>query len=253
MSDIYYYQSRPRFGIDMMQNAVCCAMYAKDTISALNYYGHLTDCYELLGDEDSVLLISELVRSEFEKKRMFDAAAAIASRGILIDLKRDSIGKAKEKIDFYISHSGFIDEFGEISKEHEIFLSHIALYYEKLGNQDSAYYYYNKLSKSSDSNSKEAAYKGLMQLCKLKGDSYNATIYAEKYCNLNDSSVVAHSSEEISRMQALYNYSNLKAQKEKADKKVQRYHIYLLFLLAFVLFSSILVLFSSTLVGSYTK
>ena len=115
-------------------------------------------------------------------------------------------------------------------------------YYNIAQKPDSAIQMFNKLSHlielrplytSQRHGLKEVSYQGLTKAYSLKHQPDSVIKYANLYCQWNDSSTRAKSSEYLLRYQSLYNYAKVQEQALKAEQKASRLRVIIILLLVF--------------------
>ncbi len=225
---IFNKQRAPRLEIEAELKAVDYAWKAKDTLAAIVFFQHLSDPYHMLNRMDSALYYSlESARMSVEIGRRDMAAAAIGSC-IDIYLRRKDFEKAKTAIKEYEEYSTFLDSCGNIRKGAEVYYYYKGTYYESVSQPDSAEHYYRKLLASDTTIiSEEAAYKGLLSLYAKLGRADSMAKYSVLFCQANDSASIASSSEEIVRMNAVYNYSSSERKAKEKEQETTRYKTFL--------------------------
>ena len=77
---------------------------------------------------------------------------------------------------------------------------------------------------------KEVSYQGLTEAYSLKHNPDSVIKYAKLYCQWNDSSTRAKSSEHLLRYQSLYNYAKIQDQALKAEQKASRLRVTMILL-----------------------
>jgi hypothetical protein len=77
---------------------------------------------------------------------------------------------------------------------------------------------------------KEVSYQGLTEAYSLKHNPDSVIKYANLYCQWNDSSTRAKSSEHLLRYQSLYNYTKIQEQALKAEQKASRLRVIMILL-----------------------
>jgi hypothetical protein len=77
---------------------------------------------------------------------------------------------------------------------------------------------------------KEVSYQGLTEAYSLKHNPDSVIKYANLYCQWNDSSTRAKSSEHLLRYQSLYNYTKIQEQALKAEQKASRLRLTMILL-----------------------
>ena len=115
-------------------------------------------------------------------------------------------------------------------------------YYNIAQKPDSAIQMFNKLSHlielrplytSQRHGLKEVSYQGLTKAYSLKHQPDFVMKYANLYCQWNDSSTRAKSSEYLLRYQSLYNYAKVQEQALKAEQKASRLRVIIILLVVF--------------------
>ena len=115
-------------------------------------------------------------------------------------------------------------------------------YYNIAQKPDSAIQMFNKLSHlielrplytSLRHGLKEVSYQGLTKAYSLKHQPDSVIKYANLYCQWNDSSTRAKSSEYLLRYQSLYNYAKVQEQALKAEQKASRLRVIIILLVVF--------------------
>ena len=115
-------------------------------------------------------------------------------------------------------------------------------YYNIAQKPDSAIQMFNKLSHlielrplytSQRHGLKEVSYQGLTKAYSLKHQPDSVIKYANLYCQWNDSSTRAKSSEHLLRYQSLYNYTKIQEQALKAEQKASRLRVIIILLVFF--------------------
>ena len=115
-------------------------------------------------------------------------------------------------------------------------------YYNIAQKPDSAIQMFNKLSHlielrplytSQRHGLKEVSYQGLTKAYSLKHQPDSVIKYANLYCQWNDSSTRAKSSEHLLRYQSLYNYAKVQEQALKAEQKASRLRVIIILLVVF--------------------
>ena len=113
------------------------------------------------------------------------------------------------------------------------------LYYNLVEQPDSAIQMFKRLLKliknrplyTVDSHDlREGSYQGLLEAYSLKHNPDSVIKYANLYCQWNDSSTRAKSSEHLLRYQSLYNYAKIQDQALKAEQKTSRLRVTMILL-----------------------
>lgn len=208
MALLFHKQRYPQMELEQWKQAMRYALLAKDTLMYIQCQDYISDAYFLLGKEDSVVYFIQQAYRNYLKYGREDWAAA--TQLVMADyyLKHDSLDKAKQALDEYRNGSGFFESNGDILPGYGIFHSYIGEYYEKTARLDSAVFYYRKLlNDSADIMNAENGYKGLMSVYAKMCEVDSVVKYAHLFANANDTANLRNSAHEISRTQALYDYS----------------------------------------------
>ena len=88
---------------------------------------------------------------------------------------------------------------------------------------------------------KEVSYQGLTEAYSLKHNPDSVIKYANLYCQWNDSSTRAKSSEHLLRYQSLYNYAKIQDQALKAEQKASRLRVTMILLVVISIAIAIIV------------
>ena len=214
-------QRYPQMELEQWKQAMRYALLAKDTLMYIQCQEYIGDAYFFLGKEDSVLYFTQQAYEAYLKYGRKDWAAA--TQIVIADyyLRYDSLAKAKQALDEYRNNSGFFESDGNILLGYGIFYSYIGEYYEKTSRLDSALFYYRKLLNCSlgDIMKLESGYKGLMSVYAKMHEVDSVVKYAHLFANANDTANLRNSAHEISRTQALYDYSeNQRIAVEKSEE-----------------------------------
>lgn len=89
----------------------------------------------------------------------------------------------------------------------------------------------------------ESSYRYLAESFKQKQQADSVLKYSELYCALNDSTILDHSSEQLLRMQSLYNYSKIQEQALLAEQKVSKLRISIVLLISVVVLALVVAWF----------
>ena len=243
MAELFNRQHAPQYELEAERNAIKMAWKAKDTLTAIRFHEFLAGAYYLKGDKDSAILVSNQASALYRKFGGYDDMAARAqSTSIQIHLECKDYEKAMPLIMDFERHSGLFDEKGDIATGYELFYYLKGLYYEGVNRYDSASYFYMKLLPFHDDISKtEAAYKGLTSLYTRLGQLDSVAKYSKLYCEVNDSSNLKSSSQEIIRMQSLYNYTESQRISMEKEKEAERYKSMLILLFIVIILSVYLI------------
>ena len=220
MAELFRHQRYPKREISMWRQAAYYANKAKDTLEFIDIVARINHCYFDLNMEDSVLYITEKAYNAYKRIGRKDLAAGKLPYIIYYHLRHRRYSEAKERIDEYKHYSGLFDDKGNIFHGLEHFYLLIGDYYAGVSMQDSAlWYYYKLISFPNYILNLENGYKGLMNTYLTLGKSDSVAKYARLYADANDTAVARNALQELSRTQALYDYTeNQRLAEEKTTE-----------------------------------
>ena len=242
MSSLYHRQRSPQQELEAERKAYAAAMKAKDTLAAISYYECMAGAYYAMGKKDTALAIVE--KSIAQDAKMKERGLAAAEMGFAADfyIKKKDFKHADRLLKQYEAYSGFFDKNGKITPGRESYYYIKGLYYQGVQKLDSAIYFYRKLlNPVLDIEDKEMGYKGLTSIYHKLGVADSVFKYSALYAQANDSANIIHSADEITRTQALYNYSESQRIAAEKSAEANRYKFLLLIsLAAFILFAHLI-------------
>ena len=224
MGAIYFEQSLYRQHLEFEKKSEHFAWVAKDTLTALICYEKQSVAYDELGLKDSALCVVENVAQLYVKYGYpFDAAIALGSIVHLL-INEGENEKAENYLKLYESESGLFNSEGEIEKGREAYYNSKGLFYLKTNCLDSAEYWYRKeLRDGKDFNNQNGGAMGLAMVFEQRHQPDSAAKYYQYAYAMNDSMYAQMATEEVARMQAMYDYSRHQqiahAEKEKASRR----------------------------------
>ena len=236
MALLFHLQRAPRLEIEARKNAIDYSWKAKDTLSAITFHEYLSGAYHMLNMLDSALYYNHKAAQMYKDINRYDLASGTLGLDIDIYLRKKDYENTKRALDEYEQKSLNFKK-GEIRKGMEVFYTYKGEYYEKTGNLDSAMLLYQKaLFSNPNMDVKESAYKGFLSLYQKLNNGDSIAKYSELYCQTNDSSSFTHSADEITRMQAIYNYDESERRAKQEEKKADNYRklIFIIVLLAVI-------------------
>lgn len=233
MASLFNLQRFPQMELEQWKQAMRYAALAKDTLLYIQCQECMGSAYYLMNKEDSAMLCAQKGYVNYLKYKKRNQAASTRIVVANYFLKHDSIRKAKQALDEYKNYSGYFDTKGDIVPGGEIFYYYMGEYHEKTHRLDSALFYYRKLlNYPDDIMNLENGYKGLMSVYQRMHIADSVAKYARLYANANDSANIRNSANEISRMQALYDYSE--SQRIAAEKSEEARQLWNILWLSFV-------------------
>ena len=224
MAYLFNEQRSPLMELKMWDKAIPYAWKVKDTLAALNYYEHTAYAYDILGNKEKQREINNTAYQQYIACGHPECAAGSLTIFIDEEVKDGKFRQAKKHIDEYVNYSGAFGKNGEIAEGRELFYYYVGKYYEAISKLDSAQIYYRKvLCYPKNLSNLESGYHGLMSVFSKKHQPDSVVKYARLYADANDSVNLKKSAEEITRVQALYNYSENKKiaiEKTKVNKQL---------------------------------
>ena len=217
MGVLFSEQSLFRKYLHCCKQASAYAMKGRDTLTSLISFEQQSIGYRELGIIDSAIFVVESV-SRLYHLYGYHKEAAIALGGIANTLiKLDSLDKATKYMKMYESESGLFNSNGEIEKGREAYYYPKGLLYLKTNRLDSAEYWYRKeLCDGKDFNNQNGGAMGLAMVFEQRHQPDSAAKYYQYAYAMNDSMYAQMATEEVARMQAMYDYSR---HQETARKK----------------------------------
>ena len=228
-ADLFFQQNLLDNYLSALDKSVRYAWEAKDTMTALNEKTHKIIAYDLLQRNDSVILLFNQV---FEELCRF-AGEEIASQYCMYPVNALLMEKLFPEAKRYMDISGYFDSLQNIETGREIYYYYKGLYYLSINHYDSAYYYFHKgLRFGKSYECQNASALGLAKLYQQIHQSDSSARYALYAYEMNDSIYREMSTEIVSRMQALHNYSRhlriAQQQTEIAERERQRFWSFVL-------------------------
>ncbi len=224
MAEVFYYQGVYKQNIDFQRKAVKYAWLGKDTLAGLMYYEQISFAYIQLKDTLSAMEVIEEVAKKYNELGYPSDAVITLGGNIRLLIDMGDYDKAKDYINMYEAESGRFDSCGNIEAGREIYYKSKGLYYLYTNKWDSAEYYFRKEMRDGKdfSNQNSAAY-GLALNFQITHQPDSATKYALYAYAMLDSVYAQRTTEEIERLQAMYNYTRHQEiayqEQEKANRR----------------------------------
>ena len=239
---IYYDQVQARTQLENLRLAEYYAWKGMDTLMAVECFSQQSNVYELLGNQDSIVIIKEAAAQLFKSIERVDRAAQTLGSAILALVKKRNLLKASIYIKEYESNSNFFSSNGEIEAGREIYYYIKGEYYLALGNTDSAEYLFRKeIKESSDLNNRIAAYKGLQKLYVQKKNIDSVAKYSTLAYMYNDSAYSLSEMQNIQKFQASYNYNHQKLLAEEEANAARNAYIAIGVIIAMIVFVAVII------------
>ena len=212
--------------IEAWDNAIRLAWKIKDTVGVINYLSYKCTPYYINGMQDSVLAISD---AAYKLALAFGDKEYIAETlgdKILYLIESNDFAKAGHLINYYEKYSSIIDSSGSVTRGRELYYGYKGKYFEGINEMDSAIMCYRQLLRyGSLLDNKELACRQLVSFYTKLGISDSVTKYANLYVQVNDSSWRIRQTEDLNRMQIIYNVDESRQMAMERQKEAMRYRV----------------------------
>lgn len=223
LSTLFHQEKLAQNELNALQKAEELALLGGDTLLALQYERLKISSYNLMGEIDSMLVTALRCAQGYKSRGQLSSSARARESALYPYLVKGDYKTAKDIIMQYEKESGLFDSCGNIKKGKEIYYYKKGLYYLGINKTDSARWCFYKLLEAKEKiNNREAAYRGLLQTYIRTQDYDSIGKYALLYCETNDSVVQRTKSDEVSRMNAQYNYNLYKETAAKVKEEMQQ-------------------------------
>lgn len=212
--------------IEAWDNAIRLAWKIKDTVGVINYLSYKCTPYYINGMQDSVLAISD---AAYKLALAFGDKEYIAETlgdKILYLIESNDFAKAGHLINYYEKYSSIIDSSGSVTRGRELYYGYKGKYFEGINEMDSAIMCYRQLLRyGSLLDNKELACRQLVSFYTKLGISDSVTKYANLYVQVNDASWRIRQTEDLNRMQIIYNVDESRQMAMEREKEAMRYRV----------------------------
>ena len=213
MADVYYHQDLYHYQLSNLDRAVYYGYLANDTLAALLAYAQKVSTYEQMMMLDSMLSVCETVSRKFREHGFIEEAAGVLAIPITHLSENGELEKAALYMKRYERESGFFDDDNNIESGREIYYYDKGRYFLKVCQYDSAEYYFRKeLATGKDFNNQNAGALGLALLYQQTDRPDSAAKYALYSYAMNDSAYSHKTTNDVSRMKSLYDYTRCERQ-----------------------------------------
>lgn len=220
VAEIFYDHFMPKDQVKQIDEAVKCALYAHDTLTAIVYEEHKSGAYECMGQSDSIVAVCERVAASYRKIGYNDYAAAAMAISIRHLLKNQDTAKVRKIISSYETETSFFDKDGNIENGREIFYNLKGYYLLSQQQLDSAEFFFRKeLHDGKDFNNQNAGAKGMGDMFVLKSQTDSAVKYYQYSYAMNDSMHAEIRTENLERIHSMFNYTR---HQEEARTQTER-------------------------------
>ena len=205
--------------LDALKQQHKYALLANDTLAAINAIELSAGAYALLNKPDSMVKIRKKAYQLY-LEHGYRKEAALAIGAIIEELvKQEDLKEAKRCIDIYERESGVVKD-GEIIGRKATYYYFKGRYYLAAGKPDSAQILFRRLLLPERTpNQKEAGYRGLYLYYKQTNQKDSLAKYADLSYQANGKYYAQAATEEMRRMQSIYNYSRSQRLAQQMEEK----------------------------------
>ena len=235
MGTLFLYQDVYDEAIKANKESLKCSNYLNDTIGIIYSLRDIGEIFTAYNQADSTLHYYNLAHQLAVSANEIDMQGVILRAMTSLYLQLGETEKARNALQN--SLKGFTD-----ASEASI-LSLSAKCHQQEGNLDSAAYYYQELLKTGNIYNHYDAHKGLAYIAEQSGNTQSALYHISKCQQCNDSIIASTNSENIKRMQSLYNYQLREKENHllKATTHQQREWLLIVVFISFALISSFII------------
>jgi tetratricopeptide (TPR) repeat protein len=231
MSGVLYAQNLLDDYMQSLDQSVCCAWKANDTLAAMRETAFKMIGYTDRKQYDSVVYIFNNIQTDFYRYSSEEYVSEFCMLPVeaLLALGRyEDVGRC---LSVYEHQTGFFDAEGNIAEGREVYYYYKGKYYLAVHQLDSAAYFFRKeLSLGCDFNNQNAAALGLAQVYVQRHQTDSAAKYALYAYAMNDSVYHHEATAEVARMKSLFDYSRYERQAQKErERAVAASHRFRLF------------------------
>ena len=163
------------------------------------------------------------------------AAGRSSIIGVAANVRIQDWEKAKGFMDIYERYSGYVSE-GQAKPGREIYYYKKGMIDLNEGKRDSAYLMFRELlNRTTDTNSHEMAYHGLLDYFKQTGEVDSALYYSELFADAIEMNYSQKMSDNIHNMTMLYDYSRNKSETLRKDEEIRNKNRYIIILLGSII------------------
>lgn len=173
---------------------------------------NIANAYILLNKTDSAELLLKQSKKWF-LTHGYTQDAILASKSLIhiYTNEHKNYSETKKLIDEFEALSKWFDQNHNLPPQKRMFYYYKGSYYLHCQQLDSAEYYFRKMShKEMSYTTKDAMYKGLLEVYQNKRNADSVLKYSQLYCNANDSSIAKRDHESTAQIAALFNYNHYK-------------------------------------------
>jgi hypothetical protein len=218
--------------LDALKQQHKYALLANDTLAAINAIELSAGAYALLNKPDSMVKIRKKAYQLY-LEHGYRKEAALAIGAIIEELvKQEDLKEAKRCIDIYERESGVVKD-GEIIGRKATYYYFKGRYYLSAGKPDSAEILFRRLLlPERTSSQKEVGYRGLYLYYKQTNQKDSLAKYADLSYQTSEENFAKAATDEMRRMQSVYNYGRSQRLAQQMEKKAHRNEVIAILILA---------------------
>ena len=224
ISNLYLSQNLSENALTPLTSAINYAFSCGDSLAAIKMEEYMMVIMEDLHQYDRALALGTSVYQQYLDIGEPELSSSSLYIPILIQVTaKHDYEKAGNLIYDFENHSGLFDDEGNIVSDRNIYNYVKGIYYLETLRPDSAESRFRLLMNTSDNaNDLEAAYKGLYTLYKRYGKMDSIAKYAELCYMIQDTTFSTLTTDNMQRMQAMYDYTRHQEMARKAEQKAER-------------------------------
>lgn len=237
IADLFQKMQLPYDALEEADKALKMSIRAKDSVMAIDSRMLKASAYYLLGNNDSVISISEYASSKYlqygdslySSLYLKPAISGYINKGML-----DSARKAMTVFEDLLH--GRSENIIDYTKKNYYVIK--AYYYLKCNQYDSAFYYYQYSRGIAETKEEQInVLRGFSNYYIAVGDADSALKYVDLYVSADDDLYRTSIRENFAKMQSLYNYEHSQCRAEQAEHQVTklRYRLSAFIIVAIVL------------------
>ena len=205
---VFYYQRLGQKQLPIINQAIEYAFRAKDTLTAMSYYWQKYHILEERKETKIAIATIDTLAMWYKYHNMIPQYARAKGRSIYLLIHENENNKVVENMNTYEQSSDLFDSESNIEAGREIYYYYKGLFFLNINAIDSAEFYFRKeLQCGKDYNNQNAGSHGLSMLFQRKHLPDSAAKYALYSYAMNDSMYAQMATDEVARMQAMYDYS----------------------------------------------
>ena len=222
MGTLFYHQGLFHEQLAFLDLSSHFAWKGNDTLTALLSFEFKSQAYNKLNLKDSMMLVCDSVYKLYHQWHYSDYAAASLGYTFRNLIEKNDLKELEKRMELYEKYSGFFDETGKIEHGREIYYNIKGYYYLGISRYDSAEFYFRRqMAEGKDLNNQNTAAVGLAELFLSTHQPDSSIKYYRYAYAVNDSIYAQKATEEVERMQAMYDYSRYEKKARIAEKRAE--------------------------------